>query len=547
MNEIFSNIEKNKPRILLVENDPIARISYQSLLMEWSYIPILAMGTGTALQTDAKAKALENRCVLALIDLRLTDDDDEEDISGLLLASELKGKLHPIILSGHDNKSVLRNMMQNHKDIPFIAKHDRRDEFQKMLDAEAAKVCASKRKLEFEGTEFFNDFMKSGLAQEIGEYTDQFADVFAQLFPNASKLKFEKLDVGAGPSDISSAVRPNSIVLKVYEDDLEPCIVKLARASKIQQEIIKYYRVISRKLTGNFNAQLLQYAMLWNIGGAAYSYVGGDGTRTFTYYYKEQSVNDIEEILKSFFCETWKKYYSQLQNENNKSLFSLYSQVWGEDWYEKRTKDFYPKDFKRLENIFEQYSLPQPIEWILSKIVNSQNDFSLMDKIQTAVTHGDLHGDNLLVDNKKNVWVIDFERCGEGHALQDFIELEADILNRFEAHNANSSAYFTMCISILKQKTIHGLEETETVSEDPRIEKALKTISILRSLARQCTAITDAREYLFGLLFNMIFHAALVHKRKPNRSELPLLLAGLICHRLEHWDEVWPPSNWNFS
>ncbi len=80
-----------------------------------------------------------------------------------------------------------------------------------------------------------------------------------------------------------------------------------------------------------------------------------------------------------------------------------------------------------------------------------------LKKTRVAITHGDLHGDNLLVDNQKNVWVIDFERCGEGHILQDFIELEADIFNRLEEHNDNFSAYLKMCFTILKKTNTSNL------------------------------------------------------------------------------------------
>lgn len=550
MSDIFSNISRNKPRLLLVENDPAARVSYQALLMEWGYEPVLAMGVGIALQKSARELAYQKRCSLALIDLRLVDDDDDQDMTGLQLAEELKLGLHPIILSGHEDRDFLKDMHRNHKDIPFIGKQDRRDDVQKIIDQEAAKVSAAKRKLEFVHTETMNEFLESDFVKEVGEFSDQIVDIFAQLFPNAMTLRFEKLSV-SGNAEISSAIRPNSIVLKVYEDNLEPCIVKLARVGKIQQEVKKYYQFISRKLTGNFNAQLIQQAILWDIGGAAYSFISGQGTQTFTHFYKEKSIGDIEEVLRSFFCDTWMKYYENFQQKSmeneNSSLFDLYSQIWGQDWYEKRVKELSRKNLDRTLNILNTYRLSHPIEWLRSKVAETLLDASKIAHLKTAVTHGDLHGDNLLVDNKKNVWVIDFERCGDGHALQDFIELEADILNRLIGSITNPPEYFRMCMILFKQNKLKELDEMETNSSDKNIEKALKTISVLRRLATQCTGIVDMREYLFGLFFNMIFRAALIYKENPLKSELPLLLAGFLCHRFDHWNEPWPPTSWKFS
>lgn len=538
----FSNPEGFKPRVLIVENNPTTRVAYQFLLMEWGYEPILGMGAGTTLITDSKNKASEKRCSLALIDLRIIDDDDEQDTSGLNLAEELGGKLRPIIMSGYDNIDVLRTMLKKHIEIEFFRKTDSRDLLKKALDAEAAKVTAAKRKLVFENPEILDDVAKSSLGKNTGEYADQIADVFAELFPNAKKLRFEKLELRPTSSNVSTVPRPNSVVLKVYEDNFEPFVVKLARAEKIQKEVENYNDHIHRRMTGYFSARLERSAILWDIGGAAYSYVGDFDVKTFSRYYEEKTTEEIDECLTSFFGKIWGKHYERAWEKDNVSLFKLYSQVW-ENWYEKRKDDFFAKQIDSSDMLSEKLNIPEPIKWFREKIADSANDVSFMDRTRIAITHGDLHGDNLLVDNQKNVWVIDFERCGEGPILQDFVELEADIINRLEEHNDNFPAYYKMCLTVLRQKMIQGFDASDTISENPRIEKALRTISTLRSLALQYGKTTDAREYLYGLLFNMMFRAAMIYKTNPEANQRSLLLlAGLTCHRLDHWETPWPPA-----
>lgn len=268
MHDIFLNLKKARPRILLVENDPVARISYQALLVEWGYDPVLAMGMGAALQKDAREKAFEKRCALALIDLRLVDDDDEEDTSGLILAEELKGKLHPIILSGHENQQILRDMLQYHKDIPFIAKHDRRDDFQKMLDAESEKITASKRNITFENAGILEE-IASTFGDRISEYPDQLADIFAQLFPTAILLRLEKITEEKIAKTIETKT---SFSIKVFEEDaLQPVLVKLGLAENIQQEVNNYNRYLKDILLGKDNV-LLAHKVLWDIGVIIYSY-----------------------------------------------------------------------------------------------------------------------------------------------------------------------------------------------------------------------------------------------------------------------------------
>jgi hypothetical protein len=172
-------------------------------------------------------------------------------------------------------------------------------------------------------------------------------------------------------------------------------------------------------------------------------------------------------------------------------------------------------------------------------------DVSRVTETRIAVTHGDLHGDNLLVDNTGNAWAIDFERSGMGHILQDFVELEADIINRLEAHNENISSFYKLCLTVVGQSTLREFEIHEMKCKDPDVQKALQTISILRSLAGQCTGVLDTQQYLFGLLFNTIFRATIIKDEAHRQSQLrALMLASIICHRLDHWGESWPPLEW---
>ncbi|MBI3170836.1 MAG: phosphotransferase [Chloroflexi bacterium] len=546
MHNIFSTYKRVKPRILLVEDDASARIPYQMLLMDWGYEPILAMGRGAALQEDARLKAQEKRCSLALIDLRLIDNDDDTDVSGLNLALDLKQDfpIIPIILSGYESVQVYRTL-QNYPGIPFIGKQDRRSDFQKKLDDVSAAVCASKREIEFVQTDILDEFMQSDLAKEMGEYPDQIVNVLVRMFPKAKTLRFERLV--APDTTVSSATRPNSIVLKVYEDDLEACVVKMARAAKIQKEAENFRKFISRKLTGGFNPQQLgKEELAWDIGGIAYTYEGGKNAITFTNYYKERGLTLIKGAMSSFFLESWKRYYTPPTEEPNTSLHNLYKKIWGEEWFEKCSKEISNQTLERTRETLQHYNLPQPVEWLANKIAQTHPEFSPVNTLPITVIHGDLHGDNLLVDNKNIVWVIDFERCGWGYTLQDFIELETDILSRLQGHDVTPLLFYKMCLTLFKQSQISEIEEAE-LPKDEQIAKAAQSISALRGIAVKCTKNANIREYLMGLLFNMIFKAALSHKEDPQKSERPLIIAGFLCHRLDHWGEPWPPAEWNLS
>jgi DNA-binding response OmpR family regulator len=77
------NPYKTPPRILIVDNEERTVHLYKEFMDVWGYSAIVAQGTGTALIDDAIFKAGKFRCQLALVDMRLVDNFDEDDASGL--------------------------------------------------------------------------------------------------------------------------------------------------------------------------------------------------------------------------------------------------------------------------------------------------------------------------------------------------------------------------------------------------------------------------------------------------------------------------------
>ena len=105
-----TNEQSTRVRVLVVENDPRQRAdiveNFKALRYEyyWAEAPIGAEDAHKALLEDAKQKAHTHRCHIALVDMRLRDDSDPSDISGLALVRKLADRVHT--LSGGDRKAV---------------------------------------------------------------------------------------------------------------------------------------------------------------------------------------------------------------------------------------------------------------------------------------------------------------------------------------------------------------------------------------------------------------------------------------------------------
>lgn len=542
------NPNNTPPRILIVDNEERTVRLYKDFMDVWGYSAVTAQGTGSALIEDAIIKAAGFRCQLALVDMRLIDNFDEEDTSGLKLIEKIKPAA-TIIVSGYGTLQLALETVQNRGAFDFFEKSDDPAILKSKLDKIAQKICASHKQMSIGPSEILISAARTLFdSGNPIEYQDQIFDVFARLFPDAVSLRLEKMNSSIASSDFSTVPRPRSVILRAYEDELQPVIIKIARRQKISKEIERFNKHIKGRLVGKYHPTLDGHADLWDIGGIKLSNVGTI-EETFANFISNQPIQKIEQSLKHFFSQTWSDHYNRAKDKSNISLFGLYCEVWDRDWY-KRANDFTipnPSNTMGLA-LWQKVRAHNPLEWLRSMAENegNENDPSMVKETRTAVTHGDLHADNLLVDDSQHGWVVDFERSGEGHALQDFIELESDIITRIACAREEFPAFYHFCLTIASAHSIDDTPLDNPSQTNDETQKLLDTIAVIRRLAVQCTKITDARQYLLGLYFNTVFRATIISREQHRKSELRAwMLASILCQRLSHWDEAWPPKEWD--
>jgi DNA-binding response OmpR family regulator len=544
----MSNDPSNTPpRILIVDNEMRTVLLYKQFMDIWGYTAIIAEGIGTALIEDAKFKAKEFRCQLALVDMRLIDNFDEDDISGLDLIEKIR-PAETIIVSGYGTLQLALEIVLNRGAVDFFEKNDNPATLKAKIDKAAQKFCAARKQTSISPSQILlssaTTLFDSGIPVK---YHDQILDVLARLFPDAIRLRLEKMNSSIVSSDYSTVPRPRSVILRVYEDDLQPVIVKMARSEKINKEIERFNKYIKGRLVGKYNPTLDGHVNLWDIGGIKLSNVGSV-EETFANFISTQPIIKIEQSLEHFFSQTWSDHYNKAKDKSNISLFNLYCDVWDRDWFNRASNFTIPDPADAMGlTLWGKVHANDPLDWLKSIAQNegNENDPSLVKATRIAITHGDLHADNLLVDDSQHGWVVDFERSGEGHALQDFIELESDIITRLACAREEFPAFYHFCLIVASAQTIDEIPRENPSLANDETQKLLATIAAIRRLAVQCTKITDARQYLLGLYFNTIFRATITTREQHRKSDLRAwMLASILCHRLSHWDDPWPPAAW---
>jgi hypothetical protein len=211
---------------------------------------------------------------------------------------------------------------------------------------------------------------------------------------------------------------------------------------------------------------------------------------------------------------------------------------------------------ERRRNIdFPNFSLTllNPIAWILRRVNRKENrdDSPQSYSSKLAVTHGDLHADNILVNRHGEPILIDFERTGVGPILQDFVLLEADVLLRVVDGLPNET-FLGLVTSILNTKEIEDNCFPYNPNSKDLYEKTWHFVKEIRKLAAQYTE-DNFTNYLWGLLLNVAFRSTLlekqlendVNKDKLNRinqeKERALLFGSLLCYRLQSSEGDWLP------
>ena len=81
-------------------------------------------------------------------------------------------------------------------------------------------------------------------------------------------------------------------------------------------------------------------------------------------------------------------------------------------------------------------SLPNPFAFAFRQKTSQHGSDFFPPPSLVAITHGDLHGGNVLVRERGGTWLIDFYKTRRGPALRDFAELECDI--KFDRVETNS-------------------------------------------------------------------------------------------------------------
>ncbi len=314
-----------------------------------------------------------------------------------------------------------------------------------------------------------------------------------------------------------------------------PTVLKISTRDWIEREE-KAYKECVRPFILNNSAVIMGKAQMGEWAALRYNFVGLNGPDTRLTWLGDlliqRSFEDLRPVLDSLFGKILYPWYGQTRLEPT-FLFR-----------EHDPRGLFPRMEEDAESLLgigredEEMDcpelgmrLPNPFRAIRILFEDRMQDRRVLHR---SITHGDLNLNNILIDDRENIYIIDFSETGIRNVASDFARMEALTLlqmTRLETEE-DLSTIALQCRALIEVRTLTEKPCGLGSSNDPMMEKILSLIGLLREYAAgYAPGQSDLWAYWLPLLQ---WSAPIVSFRQypPQRKRLAAIAAGLICRRL---------------
>lgn len=314
-----------------------------------------------------------------------------------------------------------------------------------------------------------------------------------------------------------------------------PFVLKLDRWENIRAEIEGYEGHVKRYIQNNAT-QIIQKARSGEYGGILYTFVGiqGPQSRIFSLedYYRTHPTDEVLAVFEILFRRVLRAWYGQ-PRLRDLPLYQVYGDIfryedvrrWAESRYGITTGDEtidLPYGLGRSENplYFMEHILPERRSWTWS--------------VYEGSVHGDLNMKNVLMDDDRNLWLIDFAMTGHSHILRDVAKLESVL--KLEMVPIESEDRLCELVALerifLTPKKLGEIPSLPEGIADPDVAKAFKVVQQLRRYADTITLLDeDILQYYLALLYYTLCVPAFTSVNDYMR-EYAWISSSLLCEAL---------------
>ncbi|HBZ67970.1 MAG TPA: hypothetical protein DEO70_14140 [Bacteroidales bacterium] len=317
---------------------------------------------------------------------------------------------------------------------------------------------------------------------------------------------------------------------------MRPTVMKIAHRDLIKRES-DHCKQYALPYIFNNSANVLGTVFYGETGALRYNFVGIGGEdstlRWLTHLYQEEELTTLEPLFDKIFLQILKPWYGQPVSKPIEPFKD-----------HDPTYTFFPHIYKTVEELFG-ISADDPTimvaetgrqmlnpYWFLKHEYARRRDETI--EYNTSICHGDLNMQNILLDENRNVYLIDFSETRPRSIVSDFARLEAILLvdNAPVENEAETIAYINQLTPFYNTSR---LDELPAITFDgPYKAMITKNFSLtcrMRRYAFECSQSNpDLVPYILALLewiLPIVCYGLPIYQKRVS-----MVIASLLCEQL---------------
>ncbi len=568
MMPIISSTPHYRGHILFAENDTHYTASATALLELEGY-------KVQHIHTPQELDVVENLNIfdLAIIDIRLLDNHDEFDESGIDVAHRLPAETPKLLISLYTSSihSAMQKEWFEEKRLPantdWFHKEQGAERMLKKVDELFDQHYPDNPELSIATERPLVDYVRH--IPRAGQRPESYFDAWSQeldlllrrLFIRETSLELLRMGRGYGGAGLAR-------VTPIYEfhgaeqthTRGAAVILKFGKLDSIQVEYDNYREFVEPFLTQRATNVVGVKGRAGRLAGIRFRFIGAQNPLSSVQIqdlktgYETLTAIDLSQIFADLFqtaCGLW--YSGKAESaapiplvSTYKGYFKFYDPVQWQEVYDTidtvvESSPYFTCDGDELLMPRERgraERLPHP-----ARFADKHPEAFPAIKYQ-CITHGDFNSRNIFVEKNRQMystWLIDFFRTGNSAALRDAIQLETVI--KFSllpvTDLAQRLAFERDLLSPHSFADPLAVRKWRDVSKP--FAKAIYAIMSIREMARWIHGEDDMKEYYGGLLINTL--KVLTLKARPDsqqesletRRQHTLYSAALLAKKLKNW------------
>lgn len=350
------------------------------------------------------------------------------------------------------------------------------------------------------------------------------------LFRDCQQVSLKILDGGFSGNLVAGV---NSIDAHGHEQASH--VIKIGPRNLMARERTAFEQVES--VLGNNAPAIAEYADTQDKGAIKYRYasMGSGKTRSLQQCFQEgESQEKLANYLDAVFDEQLGRFYRAAVNEKHDLLeYYGFNSQWADSVRSKVEEllghcpeqgDITLPFGRQIYNLYQFYKED------LDKIPPMVGDYPF------AFVHGDLNGANVIIDERDNVWLIDFFHTHRGHVLKDFAKLENDLLYIYTPIESEEDlelayAFTDFLLQANVQFTLPAALPEQFLGTP--FEQTYASVKLLRDKAGQLTGNAPSRRE--WLLAQLRYAVHTIGFDEPNQSQRIWALYTASCAAMALW------------